>query len=522
MKTGRFNFLQKFITGSMMFIMPAISHSPLSAQLASDDDKTLSPYFFIPVERPGDVPSGQVVLESTSADVKITGVIANVTIRQSYKNEGNTAVEAIYVFPASTRAAVYKMKMTIGERVINAGIAERNKARQAYEDARENGQSASLLEQERPNVFTMNVANIMPGDVIMVEMSYTELMVPETGIYEFVYPTVVGPRYASQSEDLVASAERWIKNPYSDEAAPPLYSFDFRARISAGMPIREISCSTHETVIIYEGPASANITLKDGAGYSGNRDVIIRYQLAGNSIETGLLLFEGEDENFFLAMVQPPVKHIPDMIPPKEYVFIVDVSGSMHGFPLDVSKEMMKKLLLGLTSVDRFNILLFSGGSSLFSETSLEATTSNIESALNFLASQHGWGGTELLPALKRAMALPTEENFARSFVILTDGYVSVEHEAFDYIRGNLGHANFFTFGIGSSVNRYIIEGMAHAGSGADFVVTRPENAEVTAERFRNYISNPLLTKIEVRYLDFEVYDVEPLSPADVFAERPL
>jgi Ca-activated chloride channel family protein len=479
----------------------------------------------------GDPSTDAIPLLSTAAEVNIAGVIADVSIVQVYKNDGERPIEAIYVFPASTRAAVYGMKMTIGDRVIEARIAERSKARQDYEDARENGQTASLLEQERPNVFTMNVANIMPGDSIRVEMKYTELLVPESGIYEFVYPAVVGPRYSGSNDELATTGDRWVRNPYTGEGKSPLYDFHFHATVSAGLPIQEVSCGTHEMDINYEDPSRVVMELKEGMAASGNRDVIVRYRLAGGKIESGLLLFEGERENFFLAMVQPPARPDIRQIPPREYVFIVDVSGSMYGFPLEISKKLMRDLLGNLRPVDRFNILLFAGGSSLFSDSSVEASDSNIKKAIDFIDKQQGGGGTELLPALRRALALERSEEslkfratraYARSFVILTDGYVTVEKEAFDLIRDRLGEASFFPFGIGSSVNRYIIEGMARAGLGTPFVVTSGEHAAATAERFRKYISSPVLTDIRIGFEGFDVYDVEPRAMADVFAERPL
>jgi len=518
------------VLSGLIFALPILAPSPVKAQIFKEyeKEKTLSPYFMIPN---GDPSTDKIPLLSTSADVKIAGVIADVTITQVYKNEGEKPIEAIYVFPASTRAAVYSMQMTIGERTIVAKIEERKKAREAYEEARNNGQSASLLEQERPNVFTMSVANIMPGDEILVEMSYTELLIPESGVYEFVYPTVVGPRYSNNTDDLASNTDSWIKNPYTHEGEAPLYDFDIKASISAGLPIQEISCKTHDMAIVYDDPSLATLKLKDGYAASGNRDVIIRYRLAGGKIESGLLLYKGKDENFFLAMIQPPARPKAEQIPPREYIFIVDISGSMWGFPLDVSKELMRNLLGKLKPTDCFNILLFSGGSSLFSDRSVGATEANINKGIAFIDKQHGGGGTELLPALKRALALERTEqslkfkgtrDYARSFVILTDGYVSVEKEAFDLIRTTLGEANFFPFGIGSSVNRHLIEGIAHAGMGSPFVVTSGEHADATAEKFRNYIQHPVLTNIKVSYDGFEVYDVEPLSMADVFAERPL
>ena len=527
MKTRKlFQFGLHALSG-LILALPLISYTA-KAQETPRDDRSQSPYFFIPE---GDPAIDKIPLLSTSADVKIAGVIADVLISQVYKNEGEKPIEAVYVFPASTRAAVYSMQMTIGERTIIAKIEERKAAREAYEEARENGQSASLLEQERPNVFTMNVANIMPGDEILVEMRYTELLIPEDGVYEFVYPAVVGPRYQGATEDIASNSDNWVSNPYTKEGEAPLYDFDINASISAGMPIQEISCKSHNMNINYDDPSLASLSLKEGESASGNRDVIIRYRLAGGQIESGLLLYEGKEENFFLAMIQPPRRPAKNQIPAREYVFIVDISGSMYGYPLDVSKELMRKLLSDLKPGDMFNIMLFAGGSSLFSERSLEATEQNIKKGLAFIDKQHGGGGTELLPALKRALALKPVEmslkfkatrTYARSFVIITDGYVTVEKEAFDLIRNNLGEASFFPFGIGSGVNRFLIEGMAHAGMGTPFVVTDGADALAKADKFRKYISQPVLTNINIEYDGFDVYDIEPLSMADVFAERPL
>jgi len=509
----------------LIFLLPFLLYTNIArSQERENEDKTLSPYFFINSEDPE---TDKLPLKETSAKVNIAGVIADVRITQVYKNEGNNPIEAIYVFPASTRAAVYYMKMTIGEREIIALIREKDKARQEYEAAKNEGKSASLLEQERPNVFQMNVANIMPGDIIKVEMSYTELLIPEGGIYEFVYPTVVGPRYSNQSENDEFATDRWVQNPYTHEGEAPLYTFDIEVKISSGIPINIVRSISHDVNITYDGPKfsapiTANVTLKDPESYEGNRDFIIQYRLMGDQIESGLLLFKGEKENFFLAMIQPPKQVIQEIIPPREYVFIVDVSGSMYGFPLDISKKLLKDLIGKLRPSDRFNVVLFASSSSVLSEHSLPATEGNINKALILIDNQGGGGGTELLPALKRALALKGTEDYSRTFIIVTDGYVTVEKEAFELIRKNLSNANFFPFGIGSSVNRYLLEGMAHVGMGESFIITDPGEASEKADKFRNLIQNPVLTNIKIEYKGFEVYDVEPLSIPDVLAERPV
>ena len=483
------------------------------------NDKTLSPYFFVKSDDPT---IDQLPLKSTSALVNISGVISDVQVTQVYKNEGKKALEAIYIFPASTRAAVYGMKMTIGKRVIEAKIKKREEARQDYEKAKQEGRSASLLEQQRPNVFQMNVANIMPGDEIKVELKYTELLVPEDRVYQFVYPTVVGPRYSSQLSETASSSEKWVQNPYLKEGETSPYTFDITVNITAGMPIKELASPSHKVMADYTGPNTAKVGLDKTEKSGGNRDYILSYRLDGDQIQSGLLLYKGDNENFFLLMMQPPKRVTKAEIPGREYIFIVDVSGSMHGFPLEISKKLLQSLIGNLQPTDKFNVLLFSGGSKLMSEESLPATPENVKRAINVIDHQQGGGGTELLPALKRALSLKKTENYSRTIIIATDGYVSVEEEAFDLIRNNLNDANMFAFGIGSSVNRHIIEGMARVGMGESFVITKPGEAQEKAERFRTMIQSPVLTKVKVNFKGFDAYDVEPITIPDVLAERPV
>jgi Ca-activated chloride channel family protein len=503
----------------ILVLVSLFSWSLASGQPPESEDRTLSPYFFVNSDNPD---TDRLPLKSTSAAVNISGVIADVLVTQVYKNDGRKPLEAIYIFPASTRAAVYGMKMTIGKRVIEAKIKKRDEARRDYEQARDAGKNASLLEQQRPNVFQMNVANIMPGDEIKVELKYTELLVPADRIYEFVYPTVVGPRYSNQKAGSASPSEHWVENPYLHHGELSATIFDINVAINAGMPIKDLTCASHKVNTAYESASRAKVALDKTEAQGGNRDYILRYRLDGDKIQTGLLLTQGEKENFFVLMMQPPKRIVSANIPGREYIFIVDVSGSMYGFPLEISKKLLSNLIGNLRATDRFNVLLFSGGSSVMAEESLPATPANIQKALYMIERQQGGGGTELLPALKRALSLKKEDGYARTIVIATDGYVTVEEEVFDLIRNNLGNANMFAFGIGSSVNRHIIEGMAHVGMGEPFIITKPDAAQAQAERFRKMIQSPVLTQVKVNFNGLNAYDVEPVSIPDVLAERPI
>lgn len=491
----------------------ALMTAPATAQ-PKTVDKSDSPYFFVPNADPG---VDALPLKETRADVSISGVMAHVKVTQVYKNEGKKPIEAIYVFPGSTRAAVFAMKMTVGDRVVVAEIQKKDDARKIYEDAKAAGKTASLLEQSRPNVFQMNVANVLPGDTIKVEMDYVEALQAEDGSYEFVYPAVVGPRYTGEA----TQAEGFTATPYTKEGEKPSYGWDVAVRLNGGMKIQRVTSTSHPISTSFPAEDIADVTLTN-KGAAGTKDFVLKYQLSGKTVQTGVLLLPGEKESFFLAMVQPPERVAPADRPRREYVFIVDVSGSMHGFPIETAKTVMNGLLDGMGPDDTFNILCFSGGNLVLSPTSLAVTPDNIATAKNFMANMRGGGGTEILGALREALAMKSQDGFARTFVAVTDGYVSVEPQVFRTIRENLGEASFFAFGIGSSVNRHLIEGMARMGMGEPLIVMHGDDAVEKAAKFKAYIESPVLTDIKVSFDGFEAYDVEPVAVADLYAQRPV
>ncbi|MDD5569630.1 MAG: VIT and VWA domain-containing protein, partial [Bacteroidales bacterium] len=505
--------------GIMLMMCPSTVKTQVSNEKAGNEDKTLSPYFFV---KSDDSSIDQLPLKATSAEVNISGIIADIKIVQVYENKGKKPLEAIYVFPASTRAAVYAMTMKIGDRVLVAKIQEREQARKDYEEAKQQGKSTSLLEEDRPNVFKMNVGNIMPGDTIRIELRYTELLIPENGIYEFVYPTVVGPRYSNKDSETASSNDKWVSNPYTHQGEAPLYTFDIKTKIEGGVPVKDVVCNTHKVNVKFESKSCAVVNLDKSEEYGGNRDYILKYRLKDNKIQSGIILYSKGGEKYFLAMIQPPERPSIDEIPPREYIFVMDVSGSMSGYPLETSKKVLKDLVNNLRPIDKFNLMLFAGNNLVLSDKSMPATAENLKKAIDMIENQSGGGGTEILPALQRALALEKSEGYSRTFVIATDGYVDVEKDVFDLIKKNLSNANFFAFGIGTSVNRYIIEGMAHIGMGEPFIVTKENEAKAAAEKFRKYVQSPVLTDIKINFGNFSVYDVEPISVPDVFAERPV
>ena len=577
-----------------------------ASEETDDGDKLLAPYFIIQGSGDEGAAVERFPLKSTDVVTNINGLIAETYVTQIYVNEGEVPINASYVFPTSSGVSVHGMKMIIGNEMITAQIKEKEEAKVEYEEAKSEGKSASLMEQKRPNVFTMDVANIMPGDTVSIELHYTELLAPTENVYEFIFPTVVGPRYAppeeSSGEDGDASGENgetdgssvserdgepdgssvserdgepdgssvserdgepdgssvsggdsanagngisvgngsgtgsglseddsWIVSPYLADGATPPGDYNITVNLSTGVPIADITSKTHAIKVNKTDSSTAQITLANPADYAGNRDFILKYKLTGESIQSGLVLAGGhgnngsfKEEQFFMLTIQPPERFEPEDIPPREYIFVLDVSGSMFGYPLDTAKELIHDLVADLKETDTFNLILFANDTMLLSPRSLPATAANIKTATKLIDEQEGGGGTSLLPALEDAIAVPKSEDIARSIVIITDGYISNESEVISCITDNMDSASFFSFGIGSSVNDYLIKQVAGCGLGESFIVTDKEDAEESAENFRTYIEAPLLTDISITYKGFEVYDVEPAVPSILYASQPI
>ncbi len=543
----------------------------------SEEEKLLAPYFVIQSED-ADVSTDYFPLKSTEVIININGVIAETYVVQTYVNEGDKPINAQYVFPTSSTATVHGMKMEIGNHMVTATIKEKEEAKEEYEEAKEEGKSASLLEQRRPNVFTMDVANVMPGDTARIELHYTELVATIDGVCEFVFPTVVGPRYITPDDadspvadaavpgkgtdqnesgpdgrdkaaegsdsdrsgadedaadssatdaDTTAgshaeSGDGWAASPYLPQGVLPDSEYCITVNLSTGVPIADVECKSHEIKVERENDSQARITLANPEDYAGNRDFILKYRLTGESVESGLVLTQTDSEKYFFLTVQPPQRYTPDDIPPREYIFVLDVSGSMYGYPLDTAKDLIRGLATDLRDIDRFNLVLFSDDTYLLSLKSLAATSKNIRAAIDLIDEQEGGGGTSMLEALQTAVSVPMKEDIARSVVIITDGYISNEEDIYDLINENMGTASFFSFGIGCSVNDYLIKGIAQCGMGESFLVTDSEDAAESADRFASYIEAPLMTGITVEYEGFDVYDVATATPSILYAKKPL
>lgn len=469
-----------------------------------------SPYFHVD----GDETTDVFPLKETHADVEILGTIARVTLSQTYTNEGESVLNATYFFPASTGAAVSGLTMKIGDRVVKAEIAKKKEAEAKFEKAKSENKSAGLLSQQRPNIFQMKVGHILPGDEIVLTLEYSEMLEAEDGEYEFVLPTAIGPRYGAETAGDLA-----VKNPFLSEGVRSQTNFSLDLKIDTALPLGALQCDSHDTAIKFSSKNSASLRLD---GTQPDRDFILKYKLRQKAISSDLIVHKGEKENYFLLQMEPPAQVKLGDIPSRDYVFLIDISGSMEGFPLNLGKKLMRDLVGSLRPRDTFNVVFFAGGNDVLSKRPLPATKENLAMAVRMLDAQRGGGGTELLAGMKRALALPTERDVSRSLVLITDGFISAEADVFEFIKDGAEGTNIFPLGVGSSVNRHLIEGLAHIAGNDSLVVTHSAETQDAVRRFQASVSSPVLTGLEISGNGVALEALQPESLPDLFENRPL
>ncbi len=461
-------------------------------------------------------PLGQSPLKHTTVNADISGFLARVNVRQEFQNNFKKPIEAVYTFPLSQNSAVDRMTMKIGSRTILGKIKPRDEARKLYETAKAEGKTASLLDQERANVFTQSVANILPGETIVIEISYVETLKYRDGSYEFVFPMVVGPRYSPKSYNRKKAAR--VTPPVSKTRAGQDISIELN--LDAGVPIENISSKLHEITTQKLTSSSAAISLKN-ANTIPNRDFILRYDVTGKRIEDAVLTHADRRGGFFTMMLSPPQAFEIKDVRPKEIVFVLDTSGSMSGFPIEKAKEAMKMSLKGLYPNDKFNLITFAGNTEVLFDKPVFATHANLERALAFLESRKGSGGTEMMKAVKAAFKDSDSGEYIRIVNFMTDGYISNESQIIAEIQKH-PNARVFSFGIGDSVNRFLLDKMAAEGRGEVEYVTLKDDGTSAAKRFYERIRNPLLTDISIDWNGLPVADIYPKRNPDLFDAKPV
>ena len=487
------------------------------------------------------------VLPTIQNDVHadIAGDLATVTVVQTFANPSDQPMKATYVFPLDENAAVFEMVMMVGGEVIRAEIHEVEEARRTFEAAKRAGKSAALLCEHRPNLFTQEIANLMPDLPVTVSLRYVEALTRVDDAYELVVPLVVGPRYVpaerEDDSDSSPSADARRVDPVAANgtasggwrldalpAQAPVFGLDVpdvvdgrRVSISidldGGMPVASVESPTHPVAITEVGENGRRIELAEGRTFD-NRDFVLRYRLAGDAVAAGVLASHDPRGGFFSLLIEPPAEPRNADVTPREMVFVLDCSGSMAGLPIEASKAFMRQALKKLRRTDSFRIIRFSDSATEFSAMPLPADPSNVASALAYVDRLNGEGGTEMTTGMRQALEVPEPPGVVRIVVFLTDGYIGNEHEVLGLIEGLMGDARLFAFGVGTAVNRFLLSEMGRIGRGFTRYMDPTEKVEEVAADLADRLQSPVLTDIEIDWGDLAPTETFPARIPDLFA----
>jgi len=460
------------------------------------------------------------LLTRTDARVVVSGPVAHTVLRQDWTNPNRDPIEATYIFPLPENAAVTALRLTIGSRTIEAEMRRREEARAIYEQARAEGRVAALLDQERPNVFAQRIANIMPGEKIEVTIDFDQEIRCDDGDCAYVLPTIVGPRFVPATTPDPGRIDPPVARPGTDTGHRLSLTLD----LDAGMPYHDLRTPGLRMDIEASRSGRARLRLGGEEGVRLDRDVQVRYRLGGRDPEFGVLAWrDGEQPGTFTLYVQPPIQaEAESSAEPRELTFILDCSGSMSGLPIEASKNVVRLALKAARPTDTLQILRFSDRASGLWSSPVPATSSNVRRALEYLDTLHGEGGTQMLSGIRAALEPPPDPERLRIVALLTDGYIGNEVEILGEVRRFIGQGRLFAFGIGSSVNRYLLEAIAQEGRGAVAFIGPRESPEAFVNRFVARIATPVFTDLRLTWEGIEVDDLEPPRVPDLFAGQPL
>jgi len=484
--------------------------------------------------------TGFVPLKHTGIKTEISGFVARIEVTQEFENVLPQAVEAIYVFPLPHDSAVDGMTMKVGEREIRAVIKERDEARKIYEQARNSGHTAALLDQERPNIFTQSVTNIPPGGKVEITLSVIELLKYEAGVYEFVFPLVVGPRYIPgnpTSPGDHGTMPNTDQTPDASRISPPVagvhtddahagHDVSMEVNLAAGVPVGDVESPSHKIFADRTGTDSYRVQLAD-ENVLPDKDFILKYKVAGAAINDAVLAHTDKSGGYFTLILQPPEKPVEETLVPRQLIFVLDTSGSMWGFPIEMAKKTIARALDNLRKDETFNLITFSGDTRILFPEPVPATVENIAKAKQVLAGAYGSGGTEMMKAIRTALGddagagKPMEADPVRVVCFMTDGYVGNDAEIIAAIKKH-SDARVFSFGIGTSVNRFLLAKMAEEGHGDVEFVTAPDQAQAAADHFYERVHSPVLTNISIDWNGLPVTDVYPREVRDLFSAKPV
>lgn len=469
-------------------------------------------------------------LKHTDVKGQISGYIATVNVTQKFHNPYDEKIEAVYVFPLPQNAAINEFIMTIGKRRIRGIIRERKEAEKIYQQARRQGHVASLLTQERPNIFTQKVANIEPSKAIDVDIKYFNTLAYVDGWYEFVFPMVVGPRFnppgTTDGVGAVARGKTGISGQktevqYLKPGERSGHDISLAVDIDAGVAIEKVICSSHVITNSKATPEKRTVKLSRLDSIP-NKDFVLRYKVAGKTVKSALVTHRDKRGGFFTLMLYPPENLSQLKRAPMEMIFVLDCSGSMSGKPIAKAKQAITRALKQLQPNDTFQVIRFSNNASQFGPDPVPATRNNIRKAIAYVEDLHGSGGTMMIEGIKAALDFAHDPKRFRLVSFMTDGYIGNEAEILAAVHERLGASRIFSFGVGSSVNRYLLDRMAKLGKGAVAYIGLEDNAAEVVDLFYERISHPALADVTIDWGDMDVTDVFPSRIPDLFVGRPV
>jgi Ca-activated chloride channel family protein len=490
-----------------------------------------------------DVQSGTLLLKMqaglktatrTNTDVAMTvsGLVARVSVRQEFRNDGDEWTEGVYVFPLPDKAAVDRMRLHIGERYIEGEIREKEQARKDYEQARNEGRKASLVEQERPNLFTTSVANIAPGERVVVEIEYLEDLRYDNGTFSIRFPMTLTPRYIPGSPVPDRQGSGWSADTTSvgdaSRITPPHvtasqdHRISLRANIDAGMPL-EIVASRYHPVEVSEDRGRYTVSLA-GNDVPLDHDFELLWRPVASAVPRAMVFREtlAGQPHYLLMVIPPDVEKHAGLTMPRELIFIVDTSGSMHGASIAQAKQALTRAIDDLGSADRFNIIEFNSSARALYHQSVAADAANLAHARRFVNGLEANGGTEMRPALRLALDAPGSEAYLRQIVFITDGSVGNEDELYAMIESRLGNARLFTVGIGSAPNSWFMSKAAELGRGTFVVISALHEVGEKMERLFDKLGSPQVTNIDVSWPGGAGTEAYPEIVPDLYLGEPV
>ena len=471
-------------------------------------------------------------LQESTFETLVVGTIAETNLSQVFTNPFDEPIEAVYVFPLHEQAAVDDYWIHVGGRSLHGEMKRREEAREIYEKAKSEGRRTGLLEQERPNIFTQSVANIMPGEAIEVQMHVVQPLEMEAGRHTLVLPTVVGPRFIPGTPKAKSGRRGRVADtdqvPDASRITPPVVldglggcmPLQISVDIESGMALSNVRSKLHDVSLTEAGGVST-IELAHGKTIP-NRDFELSWTLSGAEPQASLMVQPTDDGGYFTLTIQPPESIEPTKAVPRDLVFVVDNSGSMGGIPIQTAKAAVRQAIRRMNPDDRFQIIRFSESASGLSNAPLANTAANRRRGLDYIDAMHGSGGTMMSEGIKAALGQPSEAGRMPMVLLLTDGYIGNEHAIFQLISEDLGDARLFSLGVGSSVNRHLLDGMAKVGRGAVTTMAAGEEPKEVVERFYGRIDNPVLADVSIDWGELPVQDVAPMVIPDLFVGQPV